>query len=62
MCDVGIAQCENSTIKCENKKKETIECDKNTVTCDIGTVQYEDGTIKCEKKNKGTTGDQSIVT
>ena len=50
-CDVGNAQCENGTIKCERKKKKgTIKCDKNTVTCDVGTAQCEDDTIKCEKK------------
>ena len=45
-CDVGIAQCEDETVKC----KETTQCDKITVRCDIGTAQYEDGTVKCEKK------------
>ena len=49
-CDVGVAQCEDDTIKCEKKNKGTTECDKSTVTCDVGTTQYEDGTIKCEKK------------
>ena len=36
-CDVGIAQCEDGTIKCE-KNKETTECDKSTVTCDVRTT------------------------
>ena len=49
-CDVGTAQFEDSTIKCEKKNKGIIEYDKNTITCDVGTVQCEDGTIKCEKK------------
>ena len=49
-CDVSITQCEDSTIKCEKKKKKkTIECDKSTVTCDVSTAQCENGTIKCEK-------------
>ena len=52
--DVGTAQYEDGTIKCEKekkkKKKGTTECDKSTVTCDVGTAQCEDGTIKCEKK------------
>ena len=61
--DAGAAQCEDSTIKCEEKKKGTTECNKSTVTCDVGTIQCEDGTIKCEKKNKGTIEcDKSIVT
>ena len=37
-CDVDIAQCEDGTIKCEEKNKGTTECDKNTVTGDIGTA------------------------
>ena len=49
-CDVGTAQYEDGTIKCEKKKKEITEYNKSTVTCDVGTVQCEDGTIKCEKK------------
>ena len=48
--DVGTAQCENGTVKCEKKKKETTKCDKRIVTCDVGTTQYEDGIGKCEKK------------
>ena len=47
--DVGIAQCEDSTIKCE-KKKRYHQMWWNTVTCDVGIAQCEDGTIKCEKK------------
>ena len=41
--DVGTAQYEDGTIKCEKKSKGTTQCDKRTVTCDIGTTQ-------CEKK------------
>ena len=38
-CDVGTAQFEDSTIKCEKKiNKETTEYDKSIVTCDIGTA------------------------
>ena len=37
-CDVGIAQCEDETVKCEKKSKETIKCEKRTVTCDVGTT------------------------
>ena len=48
-CDVGIAQYDNETVKCERKKKNT-KCDKRIVTCDVRTVQCEDGTIKCEEK------------
>ena len=47
-CNVGILQCEDSTIKCE--KKGTTECDKSIVTYDVGTAQCENSTIKCEKK------------
>ena len=50
ICDVGTAQSEDETVKCEKKNKETIEYDKRTITYDIGTAQYEDETIKCEKK------------
>ena len=50
-CEVGIAQCENETIKCEKKKsKETTKCEKRTVTCDVRIVQCKDETVKCEKK------------
>ena len=49
-CDVGSAQYEDGTIKCEKKNKGTIECQKSIVTCDVGTAQFENGTIKCEKK------------
>ena len=48
--DVGTAQCENGTIKCEKKNKGTTKCDKSIVICDVGTTQYEDGTIKYEEK------------
>ena len=41
-----MAQCEDGTIKCEKKNKETTECEKSTVTCDVGVAQCEDGTIK----------------
>ena len=54
--DIGIAQCENDTIKCEKKNKRTTECNKSTITCDVGNIQ-------CERKNKKTTKcDKSIVT
>ena len=32
------------------KNKETIECDKSTITYDISTAQCEDDIIKYEKK------------
>ena len=48
--DVGIAQYNNGTIKCEGKKKGTAKCDKWTVTCDILTAQFKDRTVKCENK------------
>ena len=62
-CDVGTAQCENSTIKLK-KKKRTNECDKSTITCDVDTAQCEDGTIKCEKKIRElpTKCDKNILT
>ena len=48
--DVGIAQCEDGTVKCEKKKsKRTTECDKRTVTCEVGIAQCENETVKCEK-------------
>ena len=46
--DVGTAQCEDRTVKCEKKNKGTTECDKRTVTCNIGTTQCENRIIKCE--------------
>ena len=36
ICNVGTAQCENETVKCEKKSN--------------GTTKCEDGTVKCEKK------------
>ena len=50
ICDVGTAQCEDATVKCDKKSKGTIKCKKKTVTCDVGTAQCENGTVKCEKK------------
>ena len=50
ICDVGIAQYEDSTIKCEKKNKGTTKCNKSTVICDVDTAQYDDSTIKCKKK------------
>ena len=50
ICDIGIAQYEDETIKCEKKSKETAQCEKRTVTCDVGTTKCENGTIKHEKK------------
>ena len=32
------AQCNNETIKFENKKEGNTECDKNKVRCDVGTT------------------------
>ena len=49
-CNVGTAQYEDETVKCE-KNKRTTKCDKRIVRCDIGTTQYEDESVKCEKKN-----------
>ena len=48
--DVGTAQYEDETVKCEKKSKGITECDKRTITCDVGTTQCEDGTVKCERK------------
>ena len=50
ICDVGTAQREDDTIKCEKKNKGITECNKSTVICDVSIVQCVDGTIKCEKK------------
>ena len=36
ICDVGTAQYENETIKCEKKSKGTSNVRKKTVTCDVG--------------------------
>ena len=52
ICDVGIAQCENETIKCDKKIRETTKCDKSTIKCDVGTTQCGNETVKCEKKKK----------
>ena len=49
-CDVGIAQCENGTVKCKKKVREQPNVRKKMITCDVGTTQCEDGTVKCEKK------------
>ena len=51
MC-VGIAQCDDVTIRCDKKKKGITKYDKRIVTCNVGTVQCDDKTIKCEKKKK----------
>ena len=42
----------NMTMELSNvrKNKETIECDKSTITYDISTAQCEDDIIKYEKK------------
>ena len=48
-CDVGTAQYEDETIKCE-KNKWTTKCDKRISTCNVRIAQCEDETIKCEKK------------
>ena len=43
-CDVGTAQYEYETVKCEEKNKRTTQCDKRTFMwqkysrCDIGTT------------------------
>ena len=53
--DIGIAQCDNRTVKYEKKKKKgTIECDKNTVTYDVGTIQSDNKNCQMWEKNKGT--------
>ena len=50
ICDVGTAQYEDETVKCEQKYKGTTECNKRIVTCDFGTAQCENRIVKCEKK------------
>ena len=38
-CDVGTAQYENETIRCEEKKnKRTANCDKRTIIYDVATA------------------------
>ena len=40
-CDVETTQCDDRTVKCEeknNNNKGTTECDKRTVTCNIRTT------------------------
>ena len=37
-CDVGTAQCEDETVKYEEKSKGTTKCEKRTVTFDVGTI------------------------
>ena len=37
-CDIGIAQYEDGTIKCEKKVREPPNVRKKTVTCDVGTA------------------------
>ena len=34
-CDVGTAQYEDETVKCEKKNKGITQCDKRTVICDV---------------------------
>ena len=36
--NVGTAQYEDETIKCEKKNKGTSKCEKRTVTCDVRTA------------------------
>ena len=48
ICDVGTAQYEDETVKCEKKNKRFVKYDKRIVTCNIRTTQYEDETIKCD--------------
>ena len=60
---VDTAQCKDSTIKCEEKKREPLNVTKVQSHSVVSTVFCETGTIKFEKKNKGTTKcDKSIVT
>ena len=59
--DIGTAQCEDRTVKCEKKSKGTTQCDKRIVICDVGTAQCEDETVKCEKKSKETTKCEKIT-
>ena len=50
ICDVGTAQYENETIKCEKKSKRTSNVRKKKVTCDVGIAQCENEIVKCDKK------------
>ena len=43
ICDIGTAQYEVETIKCEKKNKGTTKCNKKTVT-------YDKRTVTCDKK------------
>ena len=49
-CDIGTAQYEDVTVKCEKKNKGTTKCKKRTIICDVGIAKCEDETVKCEKK------------
>ena len=47
--DIGW-QCEDGTVRCEEKNKGTAKCDKRIVTRDIKTAQCENGTVKCRSE------------
>ena len=48
--DIGIAQCEDRTVKCEKKIKGITKCDKRTVTCDTCDKRI----VTCNKNRTDT--------
>ena len=51
--DIGTAQYEDETVKCEKRNKGTTKCDKRVVTYNVWIAQFENGIVKCEKKKLG---------
>ena len=37
-CDIGTAQYEDETVKCEKKVRKPLNVRKKNVTCDVGTA------------------------
>ena len=55
ICDVGIAQCEDETVKCEKKSKGTTKCEKRivppNVRKELSHVMLELRNVKMESSN-----------
>ena len=47
-CDVGTAQCEDWTVKCEKKIREPSNVTKEQSHINVETSQYEDEIVKCD--------------